>query len=378
MFAKKGSIILKVVVILVLLAGAGVVTMMGLREPAIVRAVKRDKAVHAVSGSVTVFADKDLQELKSEVAGRVIWCSEALDEGKTFKKGEELVKLDARELQRLIDKTKSDYEAMVKQRDIQRANNPALRVAKQNLENAERVRKRGGDVSDENVKALERAVNQIETELKIADLQATKAEEDFTSEMSRLKEQLEKMTIRATADGMTRGVMVAEGSLINAGATVATFYRNERLVVAKIGEEDFGHIKLGQRAKVRLLIYGDKEFDATVSNILPYAEAQTQLYTIHLEVDLDPMKLVPNSTGEATITIAERDNQPVVPRRAVVNNDYVFVVKNGRVEKRKVELGYMGLNVAEVRKGLEPGELVIVENLEQYRDGQRVTVARTN
>lgn len=378
MFAKNGSIILKVVVILVLLAGAGVVTMMGLREPAIVHAVKRGPAVHAVSGSVKVFADKDLQELKSEVAGRVIWCSEALDEGKTFKQGEELVKLDARELQRLIDKTKSDYEAMVKQRDIQRANNPALRVAKQNLENAERVRKRGGDVSEENVKALERAVTQIETDLKIADLQATKAEEDFNSEMSRLKDQLEKMTIRATADGMTRGVMVAEGSLINAGATVATFYRNERVVVAKIGEEDFGHIKIEQRAKVRLLIYGDKEFDAKVSEIMPYAEAETQLYTIRLKVDLDPMKLIPNSTGETTITIAQRDNQPVVPRRAVVNNDYVFVVKNGRVEKRKVELGYMGLNVAEVRKGLEPGELVIVENLEQYRDGQRVTVARTN
>jgi RND family efflux transporter MFP subunit len=378
MFAKTGSIILKVAVILVLVAGAVFAAIFGLREPVFVREVKLGLAVHAISGSVTVFADKDLQELKSEVAGRVVWTSPLLDGTESFRRGDELVRLDARELERRIARAKSDYEAAVKQREILRENNPARLVAVQNLENALRVQKRGGDVSDDQINGLRRALNQIETELKIADLQDAKAEEDFRSEQEALNDLLEKMTIRATADGVTQGVMVAEGSLINAGATVATFYRNERVVVAKIGEEDFGHIRLGQSAKVRLLIYGDKEFDATVSKILPYAESQTQLYTVHLEVDLDPGKLLPNSTGEATIEVGRRENQPLVPRRAVINNDYVLVVNNGRVERRQVELGYIGLNLAEIRKGLKPGELVIVENLEQFRAGQRVTVAHAS
>jgi hypothetical protein len=54
------------------------------------------------------------------------------------------------------------------------------------------------------------------------------------------------------------------------------------------------------------------------------------------------------------------------------------VVKDGRVEKRKVEVGFVGLNLAEVKKFLAPGELVIVSDLEQFRDGQHVRTTPAN
>lgn len=371
--ANSGNIFFKLVVVLVLLAGAGFAVVFTLGEPVAVEEVKLGKAVHAVSGSVTVFADKDLQELKTEIPGRVVWCSPSLNSGDRFKKGDPLLRLDSTELERRIADAKRNYEAAVQRRDILRESNPEREVAAQRLATAERLLKRG-DIPEEEVKQLRRALAQIDTNLRIADLDATKQADDFASEMKALNELLAKMTIRAPADGLTRDVMVAEGSLLNAGATIATFYYNERVVVAKIGEESFGHIRLEQPAKLRLLSYGNEEFDAKVSRILPFADSQTQLYTIHLEVNLEPAKLIPNSTGEVTITVGERDNQPLVPRRALINNDYVFVVKNGRVERRQVEVGFVGLNLAEIRKGVSPGEKVIVEDLEQYRDGQRVAL----
>ena len=53
-------------------------------------------------------------------------------------------------------------------------------------------------------------------------------------------------------------------------------------------------------------------------------------------------------------------------------------MKDGRVERRPVEVGYLALNIAEIRKGLEPGEQIIVENLEEFRAGQRVRLAPGN
>jgi hypothetical protein len=48
------------------------------------------------------------------------------------------------------------------------------------------------------------------------------------------------------------------------------------------------------------------------------------------------------------------------------------VVEDGRVKRRKVELGYVSLNIVEVIKGLKAGELVIVEDIDKYREGDRV------
>ena len=50
------------------------------------------------------------------------------------------------------------------------------------------------------------------------------------------------------------------------------------------------------------------------------------------------------------------------------------MVKDGKVELRAVTKGYVWLTGAEIVSGLEPGEQVIVEDLETFRDGDRVRV----
>jgi hypothetical protein len=44
------------------------------------------------------------------------------------------------------------------------------------------------------------------------------------------------------------------------------------------------------------------------------------------------------------------------------------------VQQRPVDLGYMDLTTAEVKKGLAPGEQVIVEELEKFSAGDRVRI----
>ena len=56
-----------------------------------------------------------------------------------------------------------------------------------------------------------------------------------------------------------------------------------------------------------------------------------------------------------------------------MNGDNVFVVKNGKVELRKVTKGSVWARGIEITSGLEPGEEIIVEGTEGFHDGQAVT-----
>ncbi|MCC5022881.1 MAG: HlyD family secretion protein [Candidatus Synoicihabitans palmerolidicus] len=57
-------------------------------------------------------------------------------------------------------------------------------------------------------------------------------------------------------------------------------------------------MRLGQKASVRLLGYANRQYNATVSKVLPSADAETQRYIVHLEVDIELERVVPGLTGE--------------------------------------------------------------------------------
>ncbi|MBI4621697.1 MAG: efflux RND transporter periplasmic adaptor subunit [Verrucomicrobia bacterium] len=371
MSAKNNSlhVVVKLGLALAVLAALAFFAFNRFRATATVATVTRGTAVNVVTGSVIVSADGGLRELKSELPGRVVLC-DALDRGKPFKKGDVLLKLDATDVTREMEQAERDYKAATEKARIAKERNPQRIVAKEALDNVERLNKRG-DVSDEDVKRARRALDAIDTALELADLDAQKARLDFESAMETKRRILEKMTVTAPFDGATESVLTFPGAIIGAGAVVATIYADARVVAARISEDSFGQIQLDHPAKVTFLIYGNEQFDAKVIKLLPTAD-EGQRYTAFLEVKIEAERLKPNSTGEVRITVGERDNQPLIPRRALFDRDHVWVVKDGRVDRRQVEVGYLALNRVEIRKGLAPGEQVIVENLEEFRPGQRV------
>jgi RND family efflux transporter MFP subunit len=280
--------------------------------------------------------------------------------------------LDTTELERARDKFERNYRQERERMKIRLEGDFSRKLANEAVDNAKRLNALG-TVSDEQVRSAEMALARIETELQLTTYNDLQAEIEFRAAMAEMKLQLERMTVRAPMDGAVEGALTWRGALINAGQPVALIFSNKRVVAAKISEENFGRIKVGQPARLRLLTYGDTEYDAVVSKLLPTAD-DAQRFTVYLDVVVDPEQLKPNSTGEVTITVDERKDAKVIPRRALINNDQVLVVKNGRVEQRKVAVGFVALNVVEVLEGLDDGEYVIVENLEQFRPGSRVRV----
>eukprot|EP01012_Entosiphon_sulcatum_P024250 TRINITY_DN29422_c0_g1_i1.p2 TRINITY_DN29422_c0_g1~~TRINITY_DN29422_c0_g1_i1.p2 ORF type:complete len:381 (-),score=65.59 TRINITY_DN29422_c0_g1_i1:1835-2977(-) len=379
MTAQNGNIrlILKLVLAAAVVGAIGVFALQRFSDPVVVSPVIRGPAVSAVPGSIEVSADQGgIRPFKAESSGRVEWC-EALTPDARFKKGDVLMKLDTSDLVREIAETKRNFDFAQEERARLVAANIEKEVAEENLANMKRGLQRG-DVSEEVVKTARRALDAIVSKQGIEEARNEKAKADYAALMKTKDIQLDRMTLVAQEDGIVKDVMVWTGALISAGAPVATFVSNKRLVAAKVSEENFGAIRLGQKAKVRLLSYpGEAPFDAVVSKILSVADETTQRYTVYVDVAIDPARLIHGSTGQVTITVGRRENALLVPRRALFNSDNVFVVKDGRVKVQQIKLGYLDLNRAEVLEGLKEGDLVVVENIDQFRDGQRVRVPTT-
>jgi RND family efflux transporter MFP subunit len=287
-----------------------------------------------------------------------------------------LVQIDTRALQLEIDHFTSELASKRAQFDIGSIYALDLQAAQTKLELGNLAKSRG-QISQVDLDGLQRAVDAIERNRKLETIANEGSLEGLKSNLDKDELQKKKMSILAPFDGVVTAVYTSEGALIGNNERIATLITDARTVEAKISEEDFAGVARGQKASVTFLSGAgarDRAFiyNARVSKILPTADPETQRYLVDLEVEgVSPEDLIPGKTGEVTITIGQREAQAIVPRRALSGNR-LYVVKDGKVEIRTVTPGFKWLEGEEILKGVEAGEQVIVEQQDQFHEGDSV------
>jgi RND family efflux transporter MFP subunit len=368
----KSSLWLKLIVALAALAAVALGVQAYLRPTAKVEKVIDGDAVDAKPGSVVVKEAYTMQ-MKSAIGGRVLSKDYHLETGKAVKEGDILVRLDTSDIEIEIEQVQNELNAVKARIAVGSASQFALETAQSDFLNTERLFKLG-QVSDSDYQIKRRAVETVKQQLA---LEKVRDQEDLATDENTLKSKrhmVEKMTITAPLDGVISYIYAHPGDLIDTGSPIVSLITQSRLVEAKISEEDFANIRPGQKATVIFLPYGDWNWNGTVQKILPTADPETQRHLVDLDItDIPPEKLIPGITGEVTIEVGRRHANAIIPRRALINEN-VYVVKGGRVELRPVKKGYVWLTGAEILEGLEPGEQVIVEDLDSFRDGDSVRV----
>lgn len=360
--------ILKLLVALLVLAGLAYGVNYVLRPAAQVVAASRTTAVRSVPGTVEVKSEFDV-ELKSEVSGRV--KTTELEIGRKFFKGDTLVTIDTGDIDLEIERIKNDLVAAKRRVEIGSTLRAEVENQRDTLDNLERQVKAGSYPQAEFEKAkrlYQQAVQRMD--LDVVNLRL--ALDTLENQLRAKERERSKMTITAPQDGVVTGVIARVGDLIGSNSPIATLISISRTIEGKFSEDNFAAVRLGQHATVRFLTFGTDQYAATISKVLPSADPTTQRYSVYLDVQLPAgREVMPGLTGEVAITISERPNAVVVPRRAIVG-DYLYVVSGGQVELRKVTKGYDSMNFVEILKGLEAGEQVIVEQQDRYHAGERV------
>lgn len=376
MATSSKSLGLKIGLVIALLIVAVLGLRSWMRPEALVGRVRSDIATNAVSGSVIVQAEFAM-ELKSEVPGRVM--SSQLEVDKRVKAGDLLLQLDTGDLLVEIEKTQSELEAARRKREAGSAYVFEVTAEKEALVEIERQNKIGL-ASDADVTRQRRRVQVSQQRLDLDLITLKLVVETLESTLKGQQRRVEKMTLRAPSDGTIAQVLARPGDLISSGASIGQLIATSRTVEGRLSEENIAGVKVGQKAVVSFLSYGDERFDAKVSKVLSTSDPQTQRYVIHLEIDpkqLAAARLVPGITGEMSVIIDEHPAKAIVARRALFGNK-LFVVKDGRVELRTVKLGYVSLSAVEILDGVSEGELVIVDQIDRFTDGKAVKAVLTS
>jgi RND family efflux transporter MFP subunit len=376
--SNKSSAALRTLVVLVILAvlsGGAWYGYRALRPAAVVEPVVSGQAINAKPGSVTVTEDYP-QDVKAELAGRVLEKDFNLSPGKIVRRGEVLVRLDTTDLRLAMEKDQIAYDALKATYEADHSGEIALKAAKIDLANAERLHKLGS-MSDQAWDQAQRTMDLTLQGQELTKIDHKQKLATYENTIATEKHQIEKMTLTSGFDAQVKEVYAHPGELIGSGTPIARLITLHKNVVGKISDEDFADIAIGQPAVVTFIPYGNFVFNGKVSQILPTTDPDTQRHLIHLEVEIAPEKLVPGINGELSVTVNQRPAAAIVPRRAVfaLDGDNVYVVKDGVVELRKVKKGYVWAKGIEIVEGLQAGEQVIVESLQEFHAGDHVTAA---
>jgi RND family efflux transporter MFP subunit len=155
-------------------------------------------------------------------------------------------------------------------------------------------------------------------------------------------------------------------------------------VEVDVNEAYIARIRSGQPASIDLDAYPDTSFQGRVRQIVPTADRQRATVQVKVSIlDEDPRILPEMGATVEFLEGATDDAAPAGPPRvfvpaAAVRDDsgrqIVWVVSDGRVERREVEAGPVTGERREIRRGVNAGEPVVVEGHEGLEDGARVRV----
>jgi RND family efflux transporter MFP subunit len=200
---------------------------------------------------------------------------------------------------------------------------------------------------------------------------------ELEAEIAQSKLDLARTEVRAPFAGFitTRTVNVGQrlrpmDALFNLGS-FAPLYADVHL-----SEKDTRSVRSGQPALVRLGSDDAATVHGRVERISPIVEQSSG--TVKVTVAMDPQPgFRPGSFVRVEIRTDTKADATVIPKRALIEedgNNYVYVAQNDTAKRTKVELGYEREGLVEIRKGVEPGQNVVVAGQGALKEGGKIKV----
>ncbi|PTY07864.1 efflux transporter periplasmic adaptor subunit [Opitutaceae bacterium EW11] len=299
-----------------------------------------------ISATGTIRAEEAV-DLQVEVSGKVVSIN--FREGNAVKKGDLLLKINDSELQASLARAVYRKQIVELKRD---------RLAP--------LLKTGG-------------VPQQDFDAVLNDFNVQQAEIDL------IEAQIAKTEIRAPFDGVIGLRFISEGTFItatsNAPTRIASLQAIKNLKIDfSVPERYAGRISVGTRITFSVA-GGTTRYQGEVYAIEPRVDVATRTILLRALCPNPGATLVPGAFASVECPLSTIDNAILVPSVAVVsglNEKNVFVVADGKVARRAVEIGTRTESAIHILSGLSLGEQVITSALQQLRPGLPIQVTVEN
>jgi RND family efflux transporter MFP subunit len=341
-----------------------------------VEAPAANGAVLNASGYVVA---RRVATVSSKVTGRV--TDVLFEEGAEVDAGQVLARLDRSTAQAQYQVAAKDLVAARRNlSEIEVRLADARRTLARNRSLVERklVAQSVADASEAEVGALAARLSAAQAEVGVAEAQVGLSQQG-----------LEDLEIRAPFKGVVISKDAQPGEMVSPMSAGGGFTRtgvativdmDSREVEVDVNEAYINRVRPGQKVEGVLDAYPDWKIPAHVISIVPTADRQKATVRVRIALDqLDP-RILPDmgikvgflEQGPAAAAVAKA---PLVPSNAIVaasGSNFVWVVRDGKVEKRAVKTGAARDGQVPVTEGLQGGEAVVIDPPRRLRNGAAV------
>lgn len=219
----------------------------------------------------------------------------------------------------------------------------------------------------------DKVVTAAEHERDQAALSATQATLDA------LRTRLGYASVRAPTGGVITDKRAEAGDVVQAQARLFTIADVSTLVVrVQVSELDITGIAEGQATGVTIDAFGSSRFQGRIRRIFPAADSTTRMVPVEVALSGAAVRrLKPGYLARVTLRLGERPGVLVTPVSSLVgarDARAVYVIRDGKAERRQVRIGQASGDLVEVLEGVSVGDSVVVAGAEQLRDGVAVRI----
>lgn len=194
-------------------------------------------------------------------------------------------------------------------------------------------------------------------------------------------EHLAKHSLYAPFDGVISARWTDLGQWLNPGDQVFTLVSMDLLRLdVQLPQEHLTSIEHLKAVQIRPDSQPGLQLPARIDTLVPVGDA-SRSFLLRLAATETSPALVPGASARAHLQFEHAQTAVLLPRDAVLRNAdgnfSVFVVENGKAQRRQIELGRSGRDGYLIEKGLQAGEQVVIRGNELLTDDQTVTVTKS-
>jgi len=236
----------------------------------------------------------------------------------------------------------------------------------------------------------ETRVEEDRTRALIGKSAATAAEariQEAASSLEVARATLAKTVITAPFDGIVLDVTTEVGEWISPSPpgvfippVIDLIDPDALYVSAPIDEADVERIRVGLPVRITLDAFRGQSFDGTLSYASSYVETrQEQNRTLRVEAVFRqtelPANLLPGLSADLEVILEARDNVLRVPTYALLEGGRVLVLEDGVLAERTVTTGLRNWSFTEIDSGLSAGDPVVVSlDRSEVKAGARAVI----
>jgi RND family efflux transporter MFP subunit len=280
--------------------------------------------------------------VKTEVSGQVVKI--LVNEGQYVEKGQVLVKLDDRDYQLRLESIEANYDL------------------------AQLEYKRISGLAEKKIAAVT-DLDKINAQLK-----------SLKSQLNEAKLALERTRLKAPISGRLNEIDTEIGDWLGIDKPVAQILQIGSVKVSVgIPESDVASVFDLKEADITIEALGKRSVKGKKIFLSRSPGTMARLYNLELALPNPDGRILPGMFARVEIVKKTFQNAVVIPLYAVIsqqNDKFVYVEKNGIVEKRNVQIGLLSGWEVQITDGLEKGDHLIIEGHRALDSGQKVDVIR--